>query len=50
MKNGFGKMQWADSSSYEGCFFNDLFDNQGTFNYADGTFFKGTWQNGLKNG
>jgi hypothetical protein len=35
---------WADGTTYQGHFFQDLKEGQGTVTYNDGSTFRGTWQ------
>ena len=45
---GHGKLELPQGDVYSGMFKNDDFHSEGTFTFANGEYYKGSWCNGKK--
>lgn len=50
LKDGFGRLTWADGSVYEGMFQADQMSGTGQMKQANGDVYQGEWRNNMANG
>ena len=50
MKNGKGKFEWSDGTSYEGEVLKNVFEGQGAYKWEDGRKYSGMWKAGEMHG